>query len=217
MNVLAFAPSSRRVSPSWENAWQPPQPPPLRGLSAPRRRGPWSLDLGAVVRFNVLVHDVHPQAPWVDVDRLMGLARWWLSQPPHAARSRLNDRLAPVATMRQALNDPQWRVHPSFERRFVEVLRYIDDDRALVPPRVPALEHVDEALLLELTWPSLADELADYQDYCRFRDEEAGGEATPEQWLAARHAQAARYAHERAWREQPYASQAPWSSWFRVV
>ena len=122
--------------------------------------------------FDALVHEIHPDAPRVDADHVAQLSRWLLAMPEerrprgagrapgthrqvaaHGRRPRLGlRRFATARTSR--------RCSPTWTRM------------NLIPDRTPMLGKLDDVLLLELTWPALAAEVDEYEDFCRYRDSE---------------------------------------------
>src|SRR5215218_10061013 len=60
----------------------------------------WSLDRDQVVRFDAVLHEIHPDAPRVDDDRLSQLAHWLLAMPESEARAVLDERLARIEQLR---------------------------------------------------------------------------------------------------------------------
>src|SRR5678815_1281889 len=75
---------------------QPLPWPESRGQGRRERVGEWSLNNEQVARFDALLHDVHPDAPRIDADRLAQLSRWLLALPPDEARDVLDERLARI-------------------------------------------------------------------------------------------------------------------------
>ena len=189
---------------------------PLRRANAARGPDPVPLPAVAIAEFNDLLHDLHPDAPHVDADALAGMSRWLLSLPAEEGEALLQARLGRVAELRAFAADPDWPLEPALARRLHRLLDYVALDRDLIPDDTPRLGRLDDALLVELAWPMLADELEDWRDYCRFR-EENGGHPGHEQWLRARLEEGALWEQLHRVRHQPYVDYGPLEGGLRVV
>ena len=95
-------------------------------------------------------------------------------------------------------------------RRLLDVVRidvaveYLSRTDDLIPDTTPGIGYLDDAIVIELAHRMLERELADYADFCRFRDAEAAVRGlTPAQvevdrrdWLAWKRATQAKLARE---------------------
>lgn len=131
--------------------------------------GGMPLDDEAVARFDRLLHEVHPGARHVDADRIATLGRWLQNLPSEEARSVLHERLARIEGLRRMLDDPDWDRRDDACGRVRKLLAYLDHHRDLIPDGIPLLGLLDDVILLELAWPAVATEAADYLDFCRYR------------------------------------------------
>ncbi len=167
-------------------------PLPLQGARALQRRhsaGPVQLDIPGIEAFNLLVHSLYPEAPRIDADAIASMARWLQAQPPSQRDFLLRSRLGRLSELEQMRRDTAWPLDPAQIRRIDAILDYVDRHDDPVPDRVLALGHLDDTLLLELAWPMLADDVDDYRDFCRFRDDvgDAMGRAVNQSdWLRIR-------------------------------
>lgn len=150
-----------------------PLPWPDRPGHANRGRiGDVALDAAAVARFDQLLHEIHPEARHVDADRIATLGRWLQGLPAAQARSVLDERLARIEQLRAMLGDRDWDQRDAACDRVRKLLAYLDQDRDLIPDRIPLLGLLDDVILLELAWPAVATEAEDYADFCDYRRSE---------------------------------------------
>ena len=190
-----------------------------RSARTRQQSAPVHPDPEAVERFNALVHELYRDAPQVDADAIASVSLWLESQPPdqreQLLRARL-DRLAEIEAMRR---DVDWPLDPAQERRIDLILQYVANENDLIPDSVPTYGYLDDALLLELAWPVLAEDIDDYRDFCQFREENAGalGRA-PHQldWLRSRAEEGALWEHMHRVHDQPYVEHRAWSKIFSV-
>jgi hypothetical protein len=190
-----------------------------RSARARLQSAPVQTDPEAVERFNALVHELYRDAPQVDADAIASVSLWLESQPPdqreQLLRARL-DRLAEIEAMRR---DVDWPLDPAQERRIDLILQYVANEDDLIPDSVPTYGYLDDALLLELAWPVLAEDIDDYRDFCQFREENAGslGRA-PHQldWLRSRAEEGALWEHMHRVHDQAYVEHRAWSKIFSV-
>lgn len=143
--------------------------PPESTDSRRRQVGVIALGEGAVQRFNALLSQLDPNAPRVSADQLVTLARWLQEQPREQAVALLSERLARAEQLRRMLNDSDWDVGADTRERARMLISYLQEVDDLIPDDLPLVGHLDDALLVELSWAAFADETLDYGDYCRFR------------------------------------------------
>jgi uncharacterized membrane protein YkvA (DUF1232 family) len=90
----------------------------------------------------------------------------------------------------------------------------------LIPDDQPLVGHLDDALLVELSWSSFLDETLDYGDYCRFRAAERPRGSPLERrlaWETACLAEAALIQQRRQVRGRHYAMAPALPDRFRIV
>lgn len=146
--------------------------PPVTPVTQRRRQhaGDHAISGAAITRFNDLLHELHPDAPHVDVDWVASVARWLLELPQAQAVQALDERLARADELRRMLVDPDWDADQALRNRLGKLLTYIDTPGDLIPDDVPLIGLLDDILLIELAWPAFADAAGDYRDYCQYRD-----------------------------------------------
>ena len=158
----------------------------------------FQLDALAVSRFDELLHEIHPDARHVDVDRIASLGRWLQQLPAGEARATLDVRLARIEQLRRMLDDPDWDQREVACARVRKLLAYLDQDADLIPDGIPLLGLLDDVILLELAWPAVATEAEDYQDFCSFRETAqptGDGVQQREAWVNDRLAELALFQH----------------------
>jgi hypothetical protein len=186
-----------------------------------RRRQVAGLKLAdaAMLEFNYHLQGVSRRAPPVDADQITSLARWLQDLPSEAAEATINVRLARAESLRRMLDDPDWSLPANVAqsgRRLLDYIRRIDD---LIPDDMPLLGHLDDALLVELSWSEFAGEIQDYLDYCRFRGGShlrGSADERRKQWETAVLAEAGELIHRQQVRERGYARIEPLNRPFRV-
>ncbi len=189
---------------------------PLRNARPPIGGNPLRLPHSAIAEFNSLLHELHPDAPHVDTDALASVARWLLDLPPAQAEALLQARLGRLQELRALAVDRDWILEPALAQRIARLLDYVDQPRDLIPDEQPRVGRLDDALLVELAWPMVAEELEDFRDFCRFR-EESGGHPGREQWLAARLEEGALWEQMHRVRHHAYVDYGPLEGGLRVI
>jgi uncharacterized membrane protein YkvA (DUF1232 family) len=103
---------------------------------------------------------------------------------PEFVRLRL-ERLRSLIMM---LRDEEWALPAAERKNVVAALAYFADPQDLIPDSTPVLGYIDDAIMIELVVRELAHEIEAYDDFCRFRREEAlrnrNSNITREEWLA---------------------------------
>ena len=195
-----------------------PWPPAWTSGTAPLPED-WSLDRDAVVHFDALLHEIHPDAPRVDADRLAQLAHWLLAMSEPEAHAVLDERLARIEQLRAMINDPDWDCDDADCKRVRTLLDYLEQSGDLIPDRIPLLGKLDDVLLLELAWPALAAEADEYDDFSRYRDNEhpdGDGSARRSRWIRDRLAALALLQHQARVSEGRYVERGRHVEPFRV-
>lgn len=127
-----------------------------------------SLDPGAVADFDALLHEINPDAPRADPDRIERLADWLVGLPVDEAEHVLDARLECVEALRAMLVDDSWDTPPGLRVRLERLFDYLDRDCDLIDDGIPLLGLLDDVLLIELSTPVFADEVAQYRDFHRY-------------------------------------------------
>lgn len=205
----------------------PPMPaesplPMPRARTMHRRRHVAGSDLDVVdmVHFNDVLHEINPDAPHVDADAIASAARWLASLPHAQAEATLHTRLRRIDDLHRLLEDLDWQVDAASRQRIRQLLDYVEDDDGLIPNRAPFVGRLDDALLIELAWAALADEVEDFRDFCRFREESGhlfGGHPTSEDWLRTRLEEGALWEQLHRVRDRRYGDYGPLRDGLHVV
>lgn len=196
---------------------------PLGYIPTPGQRQQYTgvnFDGAAIVRFNDVLHSIHPDAPHMDADRFTSLATWLLQLPARQARRELRQRLARVADLKKMAADRDWDTDESQRARLHRLLDYLNDPEDVIPDKTPRLGRLDDALLIELTWPAFAEEVGDYLDFCRFRHEQHPRGSPPlkrSAWIRMRMAEGALWQQLQRVHNTPYIEYGPLTEGLRVV
>lgn len=165
-------------------------------VSPGRRRhvGDYELEPQRLQRFNQALHDLSPEAPAMTLDQIASAAKRALQKHPDGAIPLfVQSRMDALQRLEVLADDADFE--PSLElRRQVRILQaYRIDDADLIPDHLGVVGLLDDAVLVDVALQLLHDELADYEDFCRFRrlaaefagiDEDATGLHRGE-WLEA--------------------------------
>ena len=182
--------------------------------------GTIALGDAAVRRFNQLLSQIAPDAPHISADQLVTLARWLKAQPEPQALALLSERLGRADHLRRMLDDGDWGVCDDTRERIGLLTSYLQQVDDLIPDDQPLVGHLDDALLVELAWPSFEGESRDYADFCRFRTAERPRGSAAERrlaWENACLAEAALLQRRRDVRARPYAAQLRLPDFIRVT
>jgi hypothetical protein len=128
----------------------------------------------ALVHFNAMLRTIHAAAPRVDADALISLARRLQSESVESTVNVVSERIARVQVLRQMLRDADWPVAPDLRVRARLLLTYVDKHEDLIPDGVNLFGYLDDALMIELSWPRFEHEVNAYRDFCAFRAERGG-------------------------------------------
>lgn len=186
-----------------------PLPPMAVSATGPRRRhhiGRWTLGGRALRRFERAAASLGPASSPAWDDAIACAAR-------RLQRDFAGTRQAPCirlrmrcfTAMRIMADEPAWPLAAAARATIATIADYANGRERLVPDALPVVGGLDDAVLVDLAWPSLRFELDDYLDFRRLRAEEAllrgvsphGFAFARAQWLEARAAERALLAHAR--------------------
>lgn len=146
------------------------------------RIGDHPIDPNALDHFNELLERLDLSRPPLDRDQVASAARELAAR---AQRARWPEcvlqRMRRAAAIDRMLGDHEWEVMPSSAEIAGMVIDYVRGNRPLIPNTVPVVGRLDDVILVEASWPMVAQEVRDYLDFCRVRRIEAAlrGEPRP--------------------------------------
>lgn len=152
------------------------------------------LQVDAIVHFNALLRTLYRNAESVNADSLISLARHLASLPTEQVSSLIAERIARAETLRRMLADKDWTVDSKLRVRARLLLAYLDKHEDLIPDGRALFGHLDDALMIELSWPTFATQVSDYREFCTYRLDNPS-EAPLTAWQN-------HIAFENAWRRQ---------------
>ena len=198
--------------------------PRVNGLGRRHLIGDYDINRDALRHFNDLLEylDLH-QTP-LDCDQVASAARELVDRNREGVAPRcIQQRIHRGAAVDLMLKDPDWETVEAAATRAVLLVDYLRGSGTLIPHAMPVVGRLDDAIVVEAAWPSLAEEVRQYLAFCRIRHVEATlrGEThrhfgfTREQGQAAARAEAGWIAHcQRVGQDSYLRSGAP--AGFRV-
>lgn len=180
-----------------------------------RNAGGYGLRIDRLPLLNDALHRLSPDAPSVQLDQVATAARRVLERYPMGVRPAFVDsRMKAMARLQRMVADQGWDADADVRERVAVVRGYVDNPDDLLPDHLPSIGLLDDALLVDLALQTLHGEIADYEEFCQFRNvaadfarveiEDTG--LTREQWQ-----QALYQAHgsHRTWRDDGRVRFAP--------
>lgn len=179
------------------------------GAHRRRRIGDHEIDSDALQHFNELLESLNLGFGPLEPDQVASAARELADAREFAGSSRrvrwprcILQRMRRAAAIDRMLADPEWTPEDSAETAAM-VVAYLHDERHLIPNSVPVVGRLDDVIVVEASWPLIAQEVRDYLDFRRMRriEAELRGERRPyfgfnrQAWRAARDAEARWIAH----------------------
>jgi uncharacterized membrane protein YkvA (DUF1232 family) len=168
--------------------------------------------------FNSTLRTIEPRAAHVDADQIATLAREL--DDTASDSQKIYSQLSRAERIRAMLNDENWNCPQALRGRGEELLAYIAEVHDLIPDTDAAMGHLDDALLVSLTWRTFSAEVEDYEDYLDFNATyQPRGNAHERllAWMNARLEEAVTLRHRQAFRSRGYAPTTQSESFLRVV
>jgi uncharacterized membrane protein YkvA (DUF1232 family) len=99
-------------------------------------------------------------------------------------------RIERLQVLIDMLRDDEWSLTASERDNVVAALAYFADPEDIIPDNVPVLGYIDDAIMIELVVTELEHEIDAFEDFCRYRAEEASRNRNPditrEEWLSVK-------------------------------
>lgn len=86
----------------------------------------------------------------------------------------IRERLARLDDMIAMVRDEGWHLDAADRQRVLSALVYFADPADVIPDHIQVLGYLDDAILIELCVRELRHELEAYDDFCDYREREAG-------------------------------------------
>lgn len=145
-------------------------------------------------RFNAALQAISPASPVLGLGQVLAAARRAVAGHPDGGRPAfVIDRLACLQRLRAMSDDPVWQVGGELVRVLAVLADYEADPAALIPAGTPVVGRLDVAILVDVALHRIRAELAEYEDFCRYRQAAVDGLLMPGrragptrlQWLEA--------------------------------
>lgn len=132
--------------------------------------GDYTLEPARLERFNVSLRTLSPEAPNLTMDQIATAgARALARHPDGSVPPFVQSRMEALARLQELAADSGWGVEPQTRGRIDVLLEYRSERGDLIPDELPVIGLLDDALLVDVALQLLHGELADYEDFCRFR------------------------------------------------
>ena len=137
--------------------------------------GQFEPDPGRLLQFNQLLEHLNESHPQVDADQLASAARELIDHAPDGRIPQsIRERIRRAGAIDLMQSDPEWETEAHAAIAAATAMDYLHGKDSLIPHSLPVVGWLDGAVVIETAWPSLAEEVRDYLDFCRLRRIEAG-------------------------------------------
>jgi hypothetical protein len=134
------------------------------------RVGGHELQPAGLQRFNRALHAISPHSPALTLEQMANAAQRALDRYPDGGTPAfVTSRLASLARLETLVDDPGWEAGRELRDALDELRRYLAEDGDLIPDQLPVIGRLDDAVLVDVALQYLGGELADFEDFCRFR------------------------------------------------
>lgn len=148
--------------------------PRVNGLGRRHLIGDYDIDRAALRHFNDLLEDLNLHQTPLDCDQVASAARELVDRNREGVAPRcIQQRMRRGAAVDLMLKDPDWETVEAAATRAVLLVDYLRGSGTLIPHTMPVVGRLDDAIVVEVAWPSLAEEVRQYLAFCRIRHVEA--------------------------------------------
>lgn len=139
---------------------------PKRG----HRIGDYEMQASGLERFNGALRALSPESPSLTLDQVASagqraLDRYQDGQQPAFVTSRM----AALARLEALAADAGWEAGDDLRDHLRVVQAYLADTQDLIPDDLPVVGRLDDAVLVDVALQLVREDLAEYEDFCRFR------------------------------------------------
>lgn len=120
--------------------------------------------------FNAALAALSPESPSLTLDQMATAAQRALDRHGEGKpTSFVTSRLGVLSRLEALAVDRGWEPDPDLSRRLEVVHEYIAGEHRLVPDHLPVVGKLDVAVLVDVLLQLEREDLAEYEDFCRFR------------------------------------------------
>jgi len=149
------------------------------------RVGTYEIERPRLERFNQALRQISPDAPNLTLDQIASAAQRALARHTDGSKpSFVVSRMAALARLEAMVADDSWSADEEVRRQVAVLQAYRRDEFDLIPDAEPVIGLLDDAVLVDVALQLLGSELADYEDFCRFRRVAAEFAGLPESGVA---------------------------------
>lgn len=135
-----------------------------------QRIGDYELEPARLQRFNDALHELSPEAPGISLDQIATAAERALAcHADGGTPSFVQSRMAALARLETMTTDQAWDADGELQRQVAVLQQYRQEAGDLIPDEQPVVGLLDDAVLVDVALQLLRTELAEYEDFCRFR------------------------------------------------
>ena len=132
--------------------------------------GGYALEPDRLARFNQALRELSPDAPALTLDQMATAAGRALERHADGATPPfVQSRMAALARLEGMAADAAWSASAELQRQVGVLLAYRRDGGDLIPDAEPVIGLLDDSVLVDVALQLVRGELADYEDFCRFR------------------------------------------------
>jgi hypothetical protein len=139
------------------------------------RIGSYEIGEEALYLFNQLLAKLDLRRAPISRDQLVTAARDLADQPVEGRVSPcIHERMRRAGAIDLMLSDEAWDPEDEVIAPAEMVVDYVRGSHDLIPDTLPRVGRLDDAIVVDTAWSTLAPEIRNYLDFCRLRQVEAG-------------------------------------------
>lgn len=132
--------------------------------------GDHALRATGLERFNSDLQALSPQSPTLTMDQMAYAARRALAGGRDGSEpSFVTSRMNALARLECVAEDPGWEAGDALRDCLRVAQSYVQSREDLIPDELPVVGRLDDAVLIDVVMHLLREDLAEYEDFCRFR------------------------------------------------
>lgn len=132
--------------------------------------GDYELQPDGLERFNAALRALSPESPTLTLDQMASAAQRALDRYPDGRQPAfVTSRMSALARLESMVDDTSWEPDDVLRGHLHSLQAYVLSTDDLIPDRLPVVGRLDDAVLIDVGLQLLREDLAEYEDFCRFR------------------------------------------------
>lgn len=132
--------------------------------------GDYMLQADGLQRFNAALRALSPESPSLSLDQMASAAQRAIERYVDGGQPAfVTARMGALERLESMVDDAGWEADEVLRDHLHVLQCYVQSTNDLIPDSLPVVGRLDDAVLIDVGLQLLREDLAEYEDFCRFR------------------------------------------------